>query len=117
MLLYASYLKSNFNVTAIAVSGQNEREKKIMQGHDVDQFFRPVGCEKCELTGYKGRTGIYEMITIDDKLRTMIHERKSEDQMLKYLRPFTKSLLNNGLEKVALGITSLDEVIRVTRIQ
>ena len=60
---------------------------------------------------------IYELIPIDPTLRTLIHERKSEDQMLEYVRRATPSLLENGVMQVVNGVTSLDEVIRVTRVQ
>ena len=57
------------------------------------------------------------MINVDAALRTLIHERKSEDEMLEYVRRSSPSLLGNGILRVLDGTTSLDEVIRVTRVQ
>ena len=96
----------------------DEGERKMMGKYYSGQpFYHAKGCEKCDFTGYKGRVGIYELIPIDPTLRTLIHERKSEDQMLEYVRRETPSLLENGVMQVVNGVTSLDEVIRVTRVQ
>ena len=96
----------------------DDGERKMMGKYYTGQpYYRAKGCEKCDFTGYKGRVGIYELIPIDPTLRTLIHERKSEDQMLEYVRRATPSLLENGVMQVVNGVTSLDEVIRVTRVQ
>ncbi len=54
---------------------------------------------------------------IGEELRSLVHERKSEDKMLKYVRESTQSLMDSGIARVIDGTTSLDEVIRVTRVQ
>ena len=79
------------------------------------EIYGPVGCDYCDYTGFKGRSGIYELIQVDSKLRSMIHERCSEDEMLKHVRVFSPSLMDNGLSKVLAGETSLDEVVRVNQ--
>ncbi|MEA3291250.1 MAG: type II secretion system ATPase GspE [Pseudomonadota bacterium] len=102
----------------VEVSPDEAERALIGDGHREDvRIYRASGCEKCEFTGYRGRTGIYELITIDETLRTLIHERKSEDQMLAHIRRSMPSLQRNGVEKALAGITSLDEVVRVTRDQ
>lgn len=75
---------------------------------------KPVGCSWCDHTGYRGRTGIYELIVIDETLRTMIHDEKSEDEMLRHVRLQSDSLPRNGFQKVLSGETSLEEVLRVS---
>ena len=80
-------------------------------------IFDALGCEKCEYTGYSGRVGIYEIIMVDDVLRNLIHDRSSEDEMLKYLRRASPSLMADGVLRVMEGKTSLSEVVRVTQIQ
>jgi len=65
--------------------------------------------------GYKGRTGIYELVTIDDELRTMIHDGAGEHEMERYARTRSPSIRDDGLSKVREGITTLEEVLRVTR--
>jgi general secretion pathway protein E len=84
---------------------------------ETARVFQPVGCENCEFTGYKGRVGIYELISVDNTLRTMIHDHRSEYEMLDYVRKQTPSLMDSGLGRVMDGTTSLDEVVRVTRTE
>lgn len=83
----------------------------IPEGAEVH---RAVGCVHCNNSGYRGRTGIYELIPIDDKLRLLIHEGAGEQKMLKHIRKECKSIDQDGREKVLAGITSVEEVLRVT---
>jgi len=77
--------------------------------------YKPVGCESCNHTGYSGRTGIYEIVDIDEKLRTMIHDGASEQEMESYARTATAGIRHDGLRRILAGDTSLEEVFRVTR--
>ncbi|MDP2323248.1 MAG: ATPase, T2SS/T4P/T4SS family, partial [Gammaproteobacteria bacterium] len=65
--------------------------------------------------GYKGRTGIYELVTIDDELRTMIHDGAGEHELERYARTRSPSIRDDGLRKALAGTTTLEEVLRVTR--
>jgi general secretion pathway protein E len=65
--------------------------------------------------GYRGRTGIYELIVIDDTLRTMIHDGVGEHDIERYARKFTPSIREDGLTRVLQGETTVEEVLRVTR--
>ena len=65
--------------------------------------------------GFRGRTGIYELICIDDTMRTMIHDGVSEQQLEKYARTLTPSIRADGRRRVLEGSTTLEEVLRVTR--
>lgn len=65
--------------------------------------------------GYRGRTGIYELVTIDDELRTMIHDGAGEHELERHARKHSPSIREDGLRKVRAGITTLEEVLRVTR--
>jgi general secretion pathway protein E len=76
-------------------------------------IFKPVGCERCGKTGYYGRTGVYEVITINDKLRAMIHANDSEANLEKEARQFSKSMREDGFRKILLGETTIEEVLRV----
>lgn len=78
------------------------------------QLFQPGGCEKCNHSGYRGRSGIYELIEIDDTLRQLIHESAGEQAMLRHARQNSVSIDQNGLNRVLAGHTSLEEVLRVT---
>jgi general secretion pathway protein E len=66
-------------------------------------------------TGYRGRTGIYELVTIDDELRTMIHDGAGEHELERYARTRSPSIRDDGLRKALAGVTTLEEVLRVTR--
>lgn len=65
--------------------------------------------------GYRGRTGLYELVVVDDSIRRGIHENASEDALLRYARGQSPSLIEDGWNKICAGITSVDEVLRVTR--
>ncbi|HJP03634.1 MAG: type II secretion system protein GspE [Chromatiales bacterium] len=66
-------------------------------------------------TGYKGRTGIYEMVAVDEELRRMIHDGAGEHELESYARQHSPGIRDEGLSKVQNGITTLEEVLRVTR--
>ncbi|TFG39392.1 MAG: type II secretion system protein GspE, partial [Chromatiales bacterium] len=65
--------------------------------------------------GFVGRTGIYELITLDDRMREMIHEGVSEHEFERYARNSSPSIRADGRRQVLLGRTTVDEVLRVTR--
>jgi len=66
-------------------------------------------------TGYRGRSGIYELIVVDDQMRTMIHDGASEQDLERYARTATPSIRDDGRAKVLRGETTIEEVLRVTR--
>jgi len=78
------------------------------------RLFHPGGCDKCNHSGYRGRSGIYELIEIDDTLRQLIHESAGEQAMLRHARATSEAIDQNGLARVLAGDTSLEEVLRVT---
>ncbi|MCE2594757.1 type II secretion system ATPase GspE [Motilimonas cestriensis] len=94
-----------------------DKEKSMlnMPIEDPIQVFRANGCEACNFSGYKGRTGIYELLVMDDDVRNAIHDGASEQQIEKIVRQHTPSIRSDGLSKVREGITTIEEVLRVTR--
>ncbi len=68
-----------------------------------------------EGTGFRGRTGIYELIAVDDEMRGMIHDGVSEQDLERYARTMSPSIRADGRRKVIDGITTVEEVLRVTR--
>jgi type IV pilus assembly protein PilB len=79
------------------------------------EAYEPMGCARCSHTGYKGRTGLYEVMVLSDEIRTMAIERVSADQIrAKAVEEGMRVLRADGLEKVRLGLTSIAEVSRVT---
>ena len=77
-------------------------------------IYREKGCDKCALEGYRGRQGIYEVVTVDDELRRMIHSGASELDLEKHARTRSTSIRDDGVAKVLAGSTSIDELLRVT---
>jgi general secretion pathway protein E len=65
--------------------------------------------------GFKGRTGIHELVLVDDTMRTMIHDGSGEHQLERYARTLTPSIRDDGRSKILSGVTTLEEVLRVTR--
>ena len=65
--------------------------------------------------GFAGRTGIYELIPVDDAMRAMVHDGVSEQELERHARTMTPSIRADGRRLVLSGITTLEEVLRVTR--
>jgi general secretion pathway protein E len=83
---------------------------------DARGRYHPVGCAECSQTGYKGRTGVYELMVADDKVRALIHSRAAESQIFVAAEAAgLRSMREDGERLVAEGITSPEEVMRVTR--
>lgn len=95
----------------------DDEERKLLQLSDDDQrpIYRATGCSECNFKGFKGRTGIHELLVVDDKAREMIHNGKGEQSIEKYIRKSTPSIRQDGFDKVMAGITTIEEVLRVTR--
>jgi general secretion pathway protein E len=74
------------------------------------------GCEECAFTGYYGRVGIFELLVVDDEIQRMIMKNYETNAIRNYARKHgMKKLLEDGVEKVKSGTTTLDEVLRVTQ--
>jgi len=74
---------------------------------------RPQGCDTCNQTGYLGRIGVYELITMDDILRAHIHAEDSEATMLRHVRRQSSALVDSAMSLVRQHKTSYEEVLRV----
>jgi len=78
-------------------------------------LYRPVGCASCSQSGYRGRTGIYELMLIDDSLSRLIHDRAGEPLLREACtRAKVRSLRSDGARWLSDGTTSLAELLRVT---
>jgi general secretion pathway protein E len=85
---------------------------------DADGHWRAVGCPACGMSGYSGRTGIYELLEVDEWLRAAIHEREGEQKLRELARGRGfRTLSEDGGRWVASGVTSAEELLRVTRNQ
>ena len=81
---------------------------------DGKPIFRADGCEACGHSGFKGRTGIYELVTVDEHLRELVHDQASEQVMTEYVRRNSPGIAADGRQKVLAGTTSVNEVMRVS---
>jgi general secretion pathway protein E/type IV pilus assembly protein PilB len=92
------------------------RALNIEPGQLADaQVTKPVGCEECRGTGYKGRMGIFEIFVIDDNVRHMINNRQPTLRLRQRARELgMRTLREDGVRKVLAGLTSAEEVISIT---
>jgi general secretion pathway protein E len=99
-----------------------EDSELVKMGLDPDKnkdvtFFRSVGCPKCLNTGYYGRNGVYEVMTVDEELRSMITRSGEMVAIRKLAREKgMRTLLEDGVEKVKRGETSAEEILRATTL-
>jgi type II secretory ATPase GspE/PulE/Tfp pilus assembly ATPase PilB-like protein len=74
-------------------------------------LYKPVGCEKCDKTGYRGRAGIHELMTVSRSLRHLIQTGGRADDLLRHgLADGMRTLRQDGIEKVLAGMTTIEEV-------
>lgn len=77
-------------------------------------IYSPVGCDECNQLGYSGRQGIYELLVVDEQVRELIHNNANETEILNAVRKHTASIRSDGRQRVLDGITTVEEVIRVS---
>jgi general secretion pathway protein E len=78
--------------------------------------WHPVGCEHCGHSGYKGRTGVYELMVVDEAIQGLVHGRAAESEIVAAARAAgLRTMREDGERLVVEGVTSLEEVVRVTR--
>lgn len=90
--------------------------KRLSIGQAEQRLYRARGCEHCNMTGYRGRTGIYELVEINEELRAAIHAEAGERALLELARRQCSGIELDGRHRILSGETSLDEVLRVTAI-
>ncbi len=125
--LVASSLRSVMAQRLVRAICEGCREEYTPSDHDLRllgpaaeqmraaQLFRGHGCKRCALTGYKGRKGIFEIFTISDEIQRMIFETVSATDLRVRARELgMRTLREDGLRKVIAGVTTLEEVFRVT---
>jgi len=83
---------------------------------DIKKLFRGKGCKVCKDTGYRGRIGLFELLVLNEEIRKMIVARASSNAIKKKAVELgMKTLTDDGLDKALKGITTVDEVVKVTR--
>ena len=79
-------------------------------------FYRPVGCDECNNKGYSGRSGIYELLIVDDEVRALVVAGAATGVIKACaIKNGLKTLRDDGIRKALEGVTSLDEVRRVSQ--
>ncbi|MBY0262064.1 MAG: Flp pilus assembly complex ATPase component TadA, partial [Phycisphaerales bacterium] len=90
-------------------------EYLTMNGFQADQMYNAKGCDKCRNRGYSGRVGIYELLVVDDSLRDIIARNPNVAEFRRTcMERGMVSLRQDGMSKVAKGLTSVEEIIRAT---
>src|SRR3954470_22474391 len=98
----------------VAVTGEVLAEHGFMAADDMDAF-EPVGCTRCGGSGYRGRLGLYEVLKVTEGIRTLALRRATPGEIAMFASAEGMTTLReDGIEKVRLGVTSVDEIIRVT---
>jgi type IV pilus assembly protein PilB len=84
----------------------------------IDRVWGPKGCQKCNGSGYKGRIALYEVMKMTAGLREMILQGGSTDELReRAVEDGMLTLRRSGLEKILIGMTSLEEILRVTLVR
>ena len=93
-------------------------DKNYLKDLDTQNVYEEVGCQECNFTGYKGRTGIYEAVLTDEKIENIVIQNPSEREINKASE--SQGILNmkqDGILKILQGMTSLDELSRVIDLE
>ena len=94
---------------------ETECEWLEVDKNNPPEIYSAKGCDQCNHRGYVGRSGVYEVITMEEDLRQMIHDGAGEQAMEKVARQTSPSLRQDGQRLILEGRTSLEEVLRVSR--
>lgn len=94
-----------------------EAESLLLNGaiQPGEPVWRAQGCVECHDEGYRGRAGLYEVVAVDDRFQKLIHDGASEAELEAHARIDNPSLLDDGIAKIRSGVTTVEEVARVTR--
>ena len=82
---------------------------------DAPTLYHARGCSRCNQLGYRGRTGIYELVEVSDAMRAMIHDGGGEQGLERLAREDSPSMRQDGWRKALEGVTSVEEILRVTQ--
>jgi len=92
--------------------------QKYFGSKDEVAIHKGKGCKICRQTGYLGRVGLFEVLEITKGIRKLISERVDSDVIAQAaIKEGMKTMLDDGLEKIASGMTTIEEIIRVTKVE
>ena len=93
----------------------NKKEAKLLEGFECESMPHAVGCSSCRNSGYSGRVGMYELLSMDDELRDAIAGNPTITSFRNLaVKRGMKNLRHDGFAKVAEGLTTVDEILRLT---
>jgi general secretion pathway protein E len=116
--LLCPHCKQAYTPNAVEMEALNLESKIPFTKGETDgeiQLYAPQACEQCNSIGYRGRTGIYELVDVDNTLRTMIHDGAGQHGLESYTHQQHEDIQQDGIKRVLTGETTLDEVLRVTK--
>ena len=90
-----------------------ERLRMLGAGEPSGKFYHGGGCEECRGTGYRGRVGVFELLTITPELRELILQRKSSGAIKEAAHQTIMTMQQDALQKANAGVTSVEEILRV----
>ena len=103
--------------TSCRVAAQpNEFNRSLLQLQPGDEIFQAAGCSDCNNTGFSGRQALFELVSVDAELQTLIHENAGELELESAIRKTVPSIRDAGFELVRRGVTTIEEVLRVTSV-
>ena len=92
--------------------------KKYFGTKETVRVYKGVGCQVCHLTGYMGRIGIFEVLEVSNSIRQLINAKNDSDVILQQaIKEGMTTMLDDGLSKVVKGQTTIEEVLRVTKVE
>ena len=110
-------VSKEINIDEPILSGLSEESKKnFFKGKKIVRVYQGKGCSVCHQTGYQDRIGIFEVLLMDDQIRQAVIDKKDAGTIRKIAnKNGMRLMIDDGLEKVKEGITSIEEIIRVTK--
>ena len=99
---------------------ETKDEIKLMfseYGYEIDKHFEGMGCDRCKNTGFYGRVGIFELLNIDESVKKLLIKKSDAREIRKAaIENGMRTMLDDGIQKVKLGITTPEEVLLATRL-
>ena len=93
----------------------SKKEEILLDGLECEKIPHAVGCSACRGSGYSGRLGVYELLLMDDELRDVIASNPTITSFRKLtMNRGMRNLRHDGFAKVADGLTTVDEILRLT---
>jgi type II secretory ATPase GspE/PulE/Tfp pilus assembly ATPase PilB-like protein len=88
--------------------------REVARGSDGAVFYRKKGCPRCNHTGYRGRIGVYQLLTMTEEIASLAVQHASRDEIERAaMSAGMRTMWDDGLEKVTAGLTSVEELARV----